>query len=83
MSDTQARAANAQALKENPLLAEVIERVKAEAIQAWLSTAAQEGKEAREFAWLLHKAAQRIESVIQGAIDDGMIAAKRATAPLR
>lgn len=83
MSDTESRAANAAALKENPLLAEIIEQVKREAVTAWLSTAAQEGKEAREFAWLLHKAVNRIESVIQGAIDDGIIAAKRATAPLR
>ena len=83
MSDTEARARNAAALKENPLLQEIFEQVKAEAVQAWLSTAAQEGKEAREFAWLLHKAINRIETVIQGAIDDGVIAAKRATAPLR
>jgi hypothetical protein len=61
VSDVEARAANANALKENPLLAEILDQVKREAIQAWLSTAAQEGKEAREFAWLLHKAVNRIE----------------------
>lgn len=83
MSDVEARAANARALKENPLLAEIIEQVKSEAVQAWLSTAAQEGQQAREFAWMLHKAVGRIEGVIQGAIDDGVIAAKRVTAPLR
>ena len=83
MSDSEARAANARALQENPLLAEIIEQVKDEAVQAWLSTPAQDGQQAREFAWLLYKSVMRIESVIQGAIDDGVIAAKRATAPLR
>lgn len=83
MSDVEARAANANALKENPLLVEILEQVRSEAVAAWLSTPAQGGEPAREFAWLLHKAVGRIESVIQGAIDDGRIAAARATAPLR
>jgi hypothetical protein len=83
VSDVEVRAGNARALKENPLLAEIIEQVKAEAVQAWLQTPAQEGQQAREFAWMLHKAMGRFESVIQGAIDDGVVAAKRAAAPLR
>jgi hypothetical protein len=83
MSDTETRAANAQALKENPLLAEIIEQLKAQAVAAWLATPAQDGERARELAWVTHKVADRVEGIIQGAIDDGRIAAARATAPLR
>jgi hypothetical protein len=83
VSDIEARANDAKALKDNPLLVEIIEQMKAEAVLAWISTPAQGGEQAREFAWMLHKAVGRFESVIQGAIDDGLIAAKRATAPLR
>jgi hypothetical protein len=57
--------------------------VKAEAVRAWISTPAQGGEQAREFAWMLHKAVGRIEAVIQGAIDDQRVAASRVTAPLR
>jgi hypothetical protein len=81
--DVETRALNAAALKENPLLIEIIEKLKAQAIQAWLSTPAQDGERARELAWITHKVADRIEGIIQGAIDDGVIAASRATAPLR
>ena len=83
MSDVETRAANATALKENPLLQEIIEQVRDEAKRAWIATPAQDGQQAREFAWMLHKAVDRIESVIQGAIDDQRVAAARATAPLR
>ena len=83
MSDTETRAANARALIENPLLQEIFAQVRSEAVRAWLSTAAQGGEDAREFSWMLHKAIDRIEGVIQGAIDDGRIAAARVTAPLR
>lgn len=83
MSDIESRAANANALRENPLLADILEQVKGEAVRAWIATPAQGGEQAREFAWMLHKAVGRIESVIQGAIDDGVIAAARAAAPLR
>jgi len=79
----EARAANANALKENPLLAEILAEVRKEAVRAWIATHHEEGRAAREFAWMLHKAADRIEALIQGAIDDGRIAATRLTAPLR
>jgi hypothetical protein len=83
LSDTETRARNAAALKDNPFLAEVIEQVRAQAVIAWLQTPAQDGERARELAWVTHKVVDRIESVIQGAIDDGVIAAARVTAPLR
>lgn len=83
MSDVETRAANARALIENPLLQEVFAQVREEAVRAWLATPVVEGQDAREFSWMLHKAIDRIEGVIQGAVDDGRIAAARATAPLR
>lgn len=83
MSDIEARARNAAALKDNPLLQEVIAEVRAQAVQAWLSTPAQDGERARELAWVTHKVVDRIEAVIQGAIDDQRVAAARVTAPLR
>jgi xanthine/CO dehydrogenase XdhC/CoxF family maturation factor len=83
VSDIEVRARNAAALKDNPLLQEILAQVKAEAVNTWVATPAQGGEPAREFAWMLYKAVGRIEGVIQGAIDDGVIAAARAIAPLR
>lgn len=81
--DKEARAANASALKENPLLAEILEGIEQAAIDSWVATAAQDGQQAREFSWMLYKAAQRIRTEVQSAIDDQRISASRLTAPLR
>jgi hypothetical protein len=83
MTDKEIRAANAAQLKDNAFLEEILSQIEAEAHKAWLATSAQGGQEAREFAWVLAKATQRIRDVIQSAIDDQKISASRATAPLR
>lgn len=83
MDDTEARARNAQQLLENPLLQAVLDEVQQAGIKAWIGTAPNtEGREAREFAWMLVKAVERIRTVLQGAADDGTIAAARAVRPL-
>lgn len=83
MTDSEIRALNAQQLKDNPLLQEILDQVQAEAIKAWTATGA-DGAHHRELAWMLWKATNRFREVVQGAIDDGFIDARRAaTAPLR
>jgi hypothetical protein len=83
VSDIEVRARNAAALKDNPLLQEILDKLKSQAVEAWIGTAAIDGERARELAWITYKNAQRIEAIIQGAIDDQRVAASRATAPLR
>lgn len=83
MSDIEARAANARALKENPLLAEILDGIEQAAVDAWVGTPAQDGQQAREFAWMLYKAAGRFRVEIDSAIDAERISASRLTAPLR
>ena len=82
MSDINARAADAEQLKGNALLQEILKQVEDEAVKAWLASPVKD-TEAREFSWMLAKATQRLRDVIQGAIDDRTIAASRAAAPLR
>jgi hypothetical protein len=83
VSDIDARAADALALKENPLLSEILEAIEKAAVDAWVGTPAQDGQQAREFAWMLYKAAGRVRVEIQSAIDEQRISASRLTAPLR
>lgn len=83
MSDIEARANDARALKDNPLLVEILGSIEKAAIDAWVATPAQDGAPAREFAWMLYKAAGRIRVEIQAAIDEQRISASRLTAPLR
>lgn len=83
MSDIDARAANANALKENPLLSDILDSIEQAAVDAWVGTPAQDGQQAREFAWMLYKAAGRFRVEIQSAIDEQRISASRLTAPLR
>jgi hypothetical protein len=83
MSDIEARANDARALKDNPLLTEILDGIEKAAVDAWVGTPAQDGAQAREFAWMLCKAAGRIRVEIQSAIDDQRISASRLTAPLR
>jgi hypothetical protein len=79
---TDARAANAKRLLDDPLLQEALGLIKDEAIAAWQATAARD-TEAREIAWLTVKITDRITSCLQGMVDDGRIAAARTQAPLR
>lgn len=83
MSDTESRARDAAALKDNAFLTEILDQVKQEAINAWIGTNIHDTV-GRELAWTLVKAQGRIRDVIQGALDDGLIAAHRAAKePLR
>lgn len=79
---TEARAANAKRLLDDPLLQEALSTVRDEAIRAWQATAARD-TEARELAWLTVKNLDRITACLQGMVDDGRIAAARVQAPLR
>lgn len=80
MSD--AATVDAQALKTNPLLNNLLDRMEAEAIDAWKRTGfAQEDD--RNRLWHQVKAVERLRAAIEGVIDDGKFAeaARRTTAP--
>jgi hypothetical protein len=77
------RIRRAEHLLQDELLIEVLDSVKAEAINAWIQTGADDAAK-REFAWVLVKAQGRIREVLQGIVDNGLIMAKRAAQePLR
>lgn len=80
--DTEERARRAAQLLDDEFLVAVLDQVRTEAIDAWIGTRADD-VQAREMAWMLVKAQGRIRDVLQGAVDNGTIAARRATAPLR
>lgn len=82
MTDSEIRARDAAQLLENPMFSAVMDQIQQEAVKAWLGTPAQGGQEAREYAWVLAKAVNRIRDVLQGAVDDGTIQAARAARPL-
>ena len=82
MSDTQARAAAAQRLMDDPMLTEALANIRLAATNAWQSTATAD-TQAREFAWLTVKVVNRIEAELQSVIDNGLIAARRVQSPVR
>lgn len=82
MSEATARAANAQRLKDDPLLVEALASIRAAAINAWQATPIADQQQ-REIAWLTVKIVNRIEAELQSIIDNGKIAAARVQAPLR
>lgn len=82
MSDAESRAAHARMLLDDPMLAEAFETVRQGAVNAWIATGTQD-QQAREVAWLTVKVVDRVRGVLQSAVDDGVIAATRAQAPLR
>lgn len=80
MSDPESRAARAQQLLDDTLLTEVFDAVEDAAIQAWRTTSSAQHAE-REIAWQALKAAERVRSTLQGIVDNGLIAARRAVQP--
>jgi hypothetical protein len=82
MSDTEARAAAARQLLDNPLLAEAFANVRAAAIEAWTETSVIDAQK-REIAWLTVKVVDRIVGELESVIVNGKIAARRVQAPVR
>ena len=75
----ESRMHNAKALLDDALLNEIFDKLRADAIAAWLATPAVGGQEARDMCWTLVKAQERVKDALQSAVNDGLIAADRLT----
>ena len=74
----ESRMHNARALLENPLLNEIFDNSRANAIAAWLATPTSD-REGRDWCWMLIKAQDALKASLQAVVDDGLIAADRLT----
>jgi hypothetical protein len=72
--DSETLAANALALKENPLLAEILDEAENDAVASWKNTPVVDGEKAREKAWMMLKSVERIRTLIDARIDAAKIA---------
>lgn len=78
--DPKARAEHAKRLLEDQLLVEALDQIEKTAIEAWKATSIAQTDD-RERVWHSLKAAERIRSYLQGIVDNGQLAARRAMAP--
>jgi hypothetical protein len=74
----EARAAQARLLLDDALLTEVLDGIEAAAIEAWASTG-DDDEAKREFAFHSLKASRRVRDTLRGVVDNGLVAANRAT----
>lgn len=80
--DTEARAAAAKQLLDNPLLVEAFANVRNAAIEAWTETSVMDAQK-REISWLTVKVVDRIVGELENIVVNGKIAARRVQAPVR
>ena len=74
----ESRMHSAKALLENPLLNEIFDNSRANAIAALLATSTSD-REGRDWCWMLIKAQDALKASLQAVVDDGLIAADRLT----
>ena len=74
----ESRMHSAKALLENPLLNEIFDKSRDNAIAAWLATPTSD-RDQRDWCWVLIKAQDALKATLQAVIDDGLIAADRLT----
>ena len=72
----ESRMHSAKALLENPLLNEIFDKSRTNAITAWLQTPASD-RDGRDWCWMLIKAQDALKASLQAVVDDGAIAASR------
>ena len=75
--NSEAKAAAAQRLLDDPLFQEVMAGLRKETTHSWLHSPARD-TQAREIAWLTMKNLDRIEAAFQSHVDNGRIAAARS-----
>jgi hypothetical protein len=67
--DSEQRAARAKVLREDPILREIFDGLKAEAYNVFrISNAADQSQ--RDFAWMMVRVIDRIDSAFQAIVDD-------------
>lgn len=69
---------NAKALLEDPLLNEIFDKQRADAVAGWLATPTSD-RDTRDWFWMLIKAQDALKASLQAVVDDGLIAADRLT----
>ena len=72
----ESRMHNAKALLEDPLLNEIFDKQRTDAVTGWLSTPTN-NRDARDWFWMLIKAQDALKASLQAVVDDGAIAASR------
>ena len=70
--DSEQRAIRAKQLQEDPVFREVMDDLKASAVEAWTRTSFENNRQ-REFSWMLIKAIERIETGLQSIVDEQVI----------
>lgn len=70
--DTEQRAARARQLKDDPILRELLDGLRNEAISVWSRTKVADQQQ-REFAWMMVRSIDRIEAGLQAIVDDSFI----------
>lgn len=74
----ESRMHNAKALLEDPLLNEIFDKQRTDAVAGWLATPASD-RDARDWFWMLIKAQDALKASLQAVVDNGLIAADRLT----
>ena len=72
----ESRMHSAKALLEDPLLNEIFDKQRTDAVTGWLSTPTSD-RDARDWFWMLIKAQDALKASLQAVVDDGAIAASR------
>lgn len=70
----ESRMHHAKTLLEDPLLNEIFDQMRAEAVTAWLATPTT-AQDTRDWCWMLIKAQDALKASLQAVVNDGLIAA--------
>ncbi len=76
----ESRMHHAQALLEDPLLNEILDNLREQAIAAWAATPALGGEAAREMAYYIVTGQDAVRTAIQAIVDNGRIAEAKLSA---
>lgn len=72
--DTDQRAIRAKQLQDDPILREVLDGLRSEAITVWARSKT-DALQQREFAWMMVRVLDRINDGLQAIVDDAHISA--------
>lgn len=70
--DSEQRAARAKQLQDDPILRELLDGLRNEAVNVW-SRSKVADQQQREFSWMMVRVINRIEDGLQAVIDDQFI----------
>lgn len=74
--DTEQRALRAKQLQDDPLFREIMDGLRAEAIDVWARTGTEQANQ-REFSWMMVRVIDRIGTKLQAVIDDHHISLRQ------